>query len=164
MVAIIGIHIASTKWGSMPITVISGCTALLQALFVYRIRVVFISGVVIFLAAYWYGIRHENGFEDAILGVSYLWWSRTLTLIALAIERLLWPEDVKNHQPEIYRPKRHVGRRNNHDHQKIRYYSRDAAEIVKKRMQDQKCYSWESLNVYYNDDLDAWFIGKSSRY
>jgi hypothetical protein len=55
-------------------------------------------------------------------------------------------------------------RHSNHDHQKWSYHTREGAEIAGKRMHDQRCESWERLNVYYNDELDDWFIGKGSRY
>lgn len=73
------------------------------------------------------------------------------------------PQEVKARTQYHQREEYHF-RHNNHDDQKRSYYSREDAEVVRRRMQDQECDSWERLNVYYNDERDAWFIGNCSRY
>ena len=48
---------------------------------------------------------------------------------------------------------------NNHDHTKRRYSTRSGAEAVVNRMQRNGCDPNSTLNVYYNDELDAYFVG-----
>ena len=49
--------------------------------------------------------------------------------------------------------------RPNHDSEKKRYPSKEAADRVILRMRSQGVKSPETLNSYYNEDLRRWFIG-----
>lgn len=52
--------------------------------------------------------------------------------------------------------------RNNHDDQKYKHTTRESAEREKDRMQRQGVPGSQRLNVYYNQELDGWFVGRSS--
>lgn len=51
--------------------------------------------------------------------------------------------------------------RNNHDHQKKRHATREDAELEVFRMKLLGVEGCERLNVYKNEQLDSWFVGRS---
>lgn len=50
---------------------------------------------------------------------------------------------------------------NNHDHQKRKHETRASAEREVDRMRWKGLPDSERMNVYYNDELDGWFVGRS---
>lgn len=50
--------------------------------------------------------------------------------------------------------------RNNHDHLKCKYATREEAESMVRRMKRANCDGSERLNVYYNRELEGWYVGK----
>ena len=50
---------------------------------------------------------------------------------------------------------------NNHDHLKKRHLTRESAEQEKRRMQSLGLSGSERLNVYKNEELGGWFVGRS---
>ena len=50
---------------------------------------------------------------------------------------------------------------NNHDHDKQPHFSRESAELEVARMKRMQLPGHERLNVYYNEELGAWFVGRS---
>jgi hypothetical protein len=50
--------------------------------------------------------------------------------------------------------------RNNHDDEKVKHPSQESAQAEARRMQ---AGGSRTLNVYYNRELDGWYIGRSKR-
>tara|TARA_B100000795_G_C22629735_1_gene372160 strand:- start:87 stop:323 length:237 start_codon:yes stop_codon:yes gene_type:complete len=50
----------------------------------------------------------------------------------------------------------------NHDDQKIMYSSKDEADRVVERMQNQRVRGWKTLNSYLNRELQGWFVGNTA--
>jgi hypothetical protein len=49
---------------------------------------------------------------------------------------------------------------NNHDHLKHKHRTREFANEEVRRMQRQGYGESERLNVYYNRELDGWYVGR----
>ena len=43
------------------------------------------------------------------------------------------------------------------------YSSKDEADKVVKRMQDERVPGWKRLNSYKNQELQGWFVGKRGK-
>ena len=64
---------------------------------------------------------------------------------------------------EVRRMTRYSNPRNNHDDRKYPHTSRESVEMEVRRMKRHGYEGSDRLNVYYNESMHAWFVGRSSR-
>ena len=120
----------------------------------------FYFGSLLMIASFsqWMEISERDTVPGTI--VALLWWVYLHNLVAIHVMNIIWPQEVVSHHA-VNIQRRHHRNYNNHDDKKIPYGIREDAEERMERMINARCDGWKRLNVYYNDDYEAWFVGRS---